>query len=150
MSKTYPFSVRKHAHDIELYHNRLYNTMCDMQSGEIPMDAARYDKIHDMFYGPLMELYEMMFTSRDGVVVYLTGPQISLAKKIVFWAANYREDRMEERKVEKQEEARKTEEEAQLREYYKKHIKGRRFEDVDPARWEWYSDWHKDLYGYRP
>ena len=98
MSKLYPFSVRKHAHDIELYHNRLYNTICDMQSGEIPMDAARYDKIHNMFYGPLMELYEAMFNSRDGVVVYLTGPQISLAKKVVFWAATYREERMEERK----------------------------------------------------
>ena len=88
--KMYPFSVAKHAHDIELYHNRLYNTMRDMESGEIPMDQARYDRISDMFYGPLMELYEMMFNSRDGRIVYLTGPQIGLAKKIVAWASNVR------------------------------------------------------------
>lgn len=89
-NKTYPFSVAKHAHDIEYYHNHLFNTLSDMESGEIPMDAARYDKIHDMYYGPLMELYEMMFTSRDGRIVYLTGPQLALAKRIVFWASESR------------------------------------------------------------
>ena len=112
MSKTYPFSVRKHAHDIELYHNVLYNTMCDMQSGEIPMDSKRYDKIEAMYYGPLMELYERMFDSRDGVVVYLTGPQISLAKKVVFWAENYRADRSEQRKVQEREKKWREKEEA--------------------------------------
>ena len=88
--KTYPFSVQKHAHDIEYYHNHLYCTMCDMENGTIPMDQKRYDKIYDMLYGPLEELYEMMFTSRDGRVVYLTGKQIALAKKIVFWASESR------------------------------------------------------------
>lgn len=89
-TKTYPFSVQKHAHDIEFYHNRLYNTMCDMENGTIPMDQKRYDKIYDMLYGPLEELRDMMFSSRDGKVVYLTGEQIALAKKIVAWAQEQR------------------------------------------------------------
>lgn len=88
--KMYPFSVAKHAHDIEFYYNRLYNTMRDMESGEIPWDAKRYDSICDMYYGELKELYEMMFNSRDGRIVYLTGKQIGLAKKIVEWASNTR------------------------------------------------------------
>lgn len=90
MEKTYPFSVAKHAHDIEYYHNHLYNVMCAMESGEIPMDASRYDRIHDLYYGELMELYEMMFNSRDGRIVYLTGKQIGLAKKITHWASERR------------------------------------------------------------
>ena len=88
--KLYPFSVQKHAHDIELYRNRLFNTMHDMESGEIPMDAARYDRIYDFYYGQLEELYNMMWATRDGRIVYLTGEQISLAKRIVFWASEQR------------------------------------------------------------
>lgn len=49
MAKTYYFSVRKHAHDIEFYRNRLFNTMKDMESGEIPMDKKRYDRIYAMY-----------------------------------------------------------------------------------------------------
>lgn len=89
--KTYPFSVRKHAHDIEFYCNRLFNTMRDMESGEIPMDTKRYDRICDMYDGPLMELRDaIFFNSHDGIVAYLTGPQIALAKKIVMWASETR------------------------------------------------------------
>lgn len=88
--KTYPFSVAKHAHDVEFYHNRLYNLMHDMEAGVIPMNADEYDRMYDMYHGPLAELYDMMFQSRDGRIVYLTGPQIALAKQIVFWAAETR------------------------------------------------------------
>ena len=90
MAKTYYFSVRKHAHDIEFYRNRLWNTMHDMESGEIPMDAKRYDRIYNMYYGPLMELSDMMLSTRDGITVQLTGPQIALAKKIVLWSSEER------------------------------------------------------------
>lgn len=34
--------------------------------------------------------------------------------------------------------------------FYEKHIKGKRWEEIDPANWDFYSDWHKDMYGYRP
>lgn len=90
-TKTYPFSVQKHAHDIEFYANRLFNTMRGMESGEIPMDSKRYDRICDMYDGPLMELRDAVrFNTRDGIVAYLTGPQIALAKKIVIWASETR------------------------------------------------------------
>ena len=89
--KKYPFSTRKHAHDIEFYRNRLYNIMADMESGEIPMDANRYDKIYDFYHGELEELYDAVcYNTRDGIVSYLTGKQIALAKKIVLWASETR------------------------------------------------------------
>ena len=88
MAKTYYFSNTKHAHDIEFYANRLKNTMYSMESGEIPMDEKRYDRIHDMYYGPLMELRDILFGS--GPIAQLTGPQIGLAKEIVAWASNTR------------------------------------------------------------
>lgn len=34
--------------------------------------------------------------------------------------------------------------------YYEKNIKGKRWEDIDPESWQFYSDWHKDMYGFRP
>ena len=88
--KLYPFSVSKHAHDIEYYHNHLYCAMRDMEDGYEPMDVDRYDRIFDLYYGELQELYEKMFDSQDGRIVYLTGKQIALAKKIVFWASDRR------------------------------------------------------------
>lgn len=42
------------------------------------------------------------------------------------------------------------ENEGPLLAYYEKHIKGKSFDEIDPERWDWYSDWHKDVYGYRP
>ena len=91
MAKTYPFSCAKHAHDIEFYRNWLFNIMCDMESGEIPMDTKRYDRIYDFYHGQLEDLYNAVcYNTRDGRVSYLTGPQISLAKKIVVWASETR------------------------------------------------------------
>lgn len=34
--------------------------------------------------------------------------------------------------------------------FYKKHIKGKSWEEIDPEAWDFYSDWHKDMYGFRP
>lgn len=90
-AKMYPFSTIKHAHDIEFYRNRLFNTMRDMESGEIPMDSDRYDKIYDMYYGKLEKLYDaVLYNTKDGRISWLTGEQISLAKKIIFWAHEQR------------------------------------------------------------
>lgn len=91
MAKTYYFSVKKHAHDIEFYRNRLKNIMYAMESGEIPMDGERYDRIYDMYHGELEDLHNaILFGSRDGITAQLTGKQIALAKKIVFWASEER------------------------------------------------------------
>jgi hypothetical protein len=42
------------------------------------------------------------------------------------------------------------ENEASFNAYYEEHIKGRTWEEIDPNHWDFYSDWHKDMYGYRP
>ena len=64
--------------------------MRDMEDGEIPYDEKRFDRIEEMYYGPLAELYDAVTSSRDGRVAMLTGPQIALAKQIVIWASETR------------------------------------------------------------
>ena len=34
--------------------------------------------------------------------------------------------------------------------FYNKHIKGKTWEEINPDAWQCYSDWHKDMYGFRP
>lgn len=34
--------------------------------------------------------------------------------------------------------------------FYEGHIKGKSWEEIDPDAWQCYSDWHKDMYGFRP
>ena len=42
------------------------------------------------------------------------------------------------------------ENQAEFDAFYEKHIKGKKWEEIDPEDWGFYSDWHKDMYGYRP
>lgn len=30
------------------------------------------------------------------------------------------------------------------------HIRGKKWEEIDPDDFQFYSDWHKDMYGFRP
>ena len=89
IEKLYPFSTAKHAHDIEFYSNRISNIMSEMESGEIPYDKERYNRLYDMKYGPLEDLMRQMYGA-CGRVIYLNGKQIALAKRIVAWASNTR------------------------------------------------------------
>lgn len=34
--------------------------------------------------------------------------------------------------------------------FYAEHIEGKSWEEIDPDDWDYYSDWHKDMYGFRP
>lgn len=34
--------------------------------------------------------------------------------------------------------------------FYAKHIEGKSWSEIDPEAWDTYSDWHKDMYGFRP
>ena len=34
--------------------------------------------------------------------------------------------------------------------YFFKHIYGKTWEELDYDAWDFYSDWHKDMFGYRP
>lgn len=42
------------------------------------------------------------------------------------------------------------ENEPKIREYFAKHFEGKTWKEIDPERWDFYSDWHKDVFGYRP
>ena len=44
----------------------------------------------------------------------------------------------------------RAENEPKIREYFAKYIAGRTFSQIDPNDWQFYSDWHKDVFGYRP
>lgn len=37
-----------------------------------------------------------------------------------------------------------------LHDFFIAHIEGRAWGDIDPSDLDFYSDWHKDAYGYRP
>ena len=49
-----------------------------------------------------------------------------------------------------EEEAYRLENEPKLRQYFFEHFYGKTWEEIDENDWQWYSDWHKDVYGYRP
>ena len=40
--------------------------------------------------------------------------------------------------------------EPKIREYFAEHFEGRTWNTIDPEDWSFYSDWHKDVFGYRP
>ena len=42
------------------------------------------------------------------------------------------------------------ENEPKIREFFAKRIEGKTWDNIDPQDWEFYSDWHKDVFGYRP
>lgn len=38
----------------------------------------------------------------------------------------------------------------QFEEFFFNKIQGKDYEEIDSETWDWYSDWHKDMFGYRP
>lgn len=38
----------------------------------------------------------------------------------------------------------------EITKYFEEHIKGKKWEDINPDTWDFYSDWHKDVFGFRP
>lgn len=34
--------------------------------------------------------------------------------------------------------------------FYAEYIEGKSWYEIDPEDWSYYSDWHKDMYGFRP
>ena len=43
--KLYPFSTMRNQHNFELIYNICYNTMADMDMGDIPYDAEEYERL---------------------------------------------------------------------------------------------------------
>ena len=88
--KLYPFSMTKHAHDIEFAKNRTFNLAHDLWMAGDAEAAERMDDLHDKYTALLCAV---MDSSRDGRISWLTGPQLSLAKELVLWADNERHGR---------------------------------------------------------
>ena len=40
--------------------------------------------------------------------------------------------------------------EPHLKQFFEENIKGKTWEQINPDDWSFYSDFHKDVYGYRP
>ena len=34
--------------------------------------------------------------------------------------------------------------------FYAEHIEGKSWDEINPEDWQFYSDWFKDMYGFRP
>jgi len=88
--RLYPFSMQKHAHDIEFMCNRVRNIMYDMEAGDIPYNEKEYDKLEEKFDKLTALLSSVLSNSRDGRISWLTGPEIALAKEAVVWAEHER------------------------------------------------------------
>ena len=50
----------------------------------------------------------------------------------------------------KEHEEYKAKAEPDLKKFYEAHIKGKKPSEVSAEDWDWFSDYHKDVYGYRP
>jgi len=40
--------------------------------------------------------------------------------------------------------------EPKIRQFFAEHIEGKEWNEIDPETLQFYSDWHKDVFGYRP
>ena len=80
--KKYPFSLNRHAHDLEFRRNRAMNELYDKQMNNTLKDGEeeRFQKLID-------DLAEILLTFPDGNnVVWITGKQYGLARDSVAWA----------------------------------------------------------------
>ena len=80
--KKYPFSLNRHAHDLEFRRNRAMNELYDKQMNNTLKDGEeeRFQKLID-------DLAEILLTFPDGNnVVWITGKQYGLARESVAWA----------------------------------------------------------------
>ena len=82
--------------------------------------------------------YEVNITSMDQIDWYLVDCRISYSgndsiEKIAAFIADY-DNRIAENEADK----------IKLREYYNK------YHNTPEMDWQWYSDWYKDVYGFRP
>lgn len=97
-AKLYPFSARKHAHDIEFRRNRCANELDDLLNG-IGLETTRtkfrthLERVEalDKMQADLTDLLAAVLGSMDDrQVAWLTGPQLALAKETALWAAEQR------------------------------------------------------------
>lgn len=87
--KKYPFSLRKHAHDLEFRRYRAMNELGDkiISNSLKPGEEERFQKLID-------DLADILLTYPDGNgIIWITGKQYGLAKESVGWAESMRTSR---------------------------------------------------------
>lgn len=98
-NKLYPFSVRKHQHDIEFRYNRLSNEIRDMQTA--PEFGGRKHTVEefDKAWNELEDLKvvrERVFIPYP--VAWLTGKEYRIARDCVAWAQTTRDNTQAQRR----------------------------------------------------
>ena len=91
--KLYPFSLTKHAHDIEYRYNRLKNTRDDYFAGMIQMTIKQFDKLEADFQAVKNAYHTILNTFSNGFTVWVDGETIATLKKCVAWAEAERSNR---------------------------------------------------------
>ena len=89
--KLYPFSLTKHAHDIEFRYNRLKNLECDYFAGEIELTNAEFNKMEEELELVTKAYETILNTFSDGRIVWVDGETLGILKECVLWAETERD-----------------------------------------------------------
>ena len=87
-TKRYPFSMTKHAHDVDYRKNWLFNRINDWE-GVHGYTAKQIEQM-EKEYDDIVNLMSSMLWNSNGHVTWLTGKEYGLAKKCVVWASERR------------------------------------------------------------
>lgn len=89
--KKYPFSLTKHAHDIEFRYNRLKNLESEYFAGDVCLTNEEFDKLEKELE-KVTKAYEVILsTFSDGRVVWVDGKTLCILKECVLWASTERD-----------------------------------------------------------
>lgn len=89
--KLYPFSLTKHAHDIEYRYNRLKNIEHDYFCEGLELTKAEYNKLEEELE-LVTKAYEIILTTfSNGKVVWVDGATLGILKECVAWATTERD-----------------------------------------------------------
>ena len=91
--KKYPFSLVKHAHDIEYRYNRLKNIECDYFDGGIQLTEDEYNRLQEELELVTKAYHTILTTHSDGKIVWVDGETYGILKKCVMWATEERNAR---------------------------------------------------------
>ena len=83
--KLYPFSMKKHGHDLEFAYNHQWLICREMEDGDREWDDRAFERL---------ETIEKAYLKYIGYeIVYVTGKNYGLLRDLCAWAENYRAER---------------------------------------------------------
>ena len=86
-----------------------------------------------------VEMAEVENLVAESAYIDFSAEEVRDAEEIAFWA-----------RVEEEERAYYERNYKPFKEWVNANISGKSIEEIDPRTWDYYSDWHKDIYGFRP